>query len=83
MPEHSRLTGVLSFLLAQVEMLKELGCDRVVDYRTENLKDVLKNEFPRCVLASSGLSDSCCAADNTTPLLLSCEQPVFKPADNL
>ena len=47
-------------------MLKKLGCDRVVDYRTENLKDVLKNEFPRCVRASSGLSDSCCAAENTT-----------------
>lgn len=29
-------------------MLKKLGCDRVVDYRRENLNEVLKNEFPRC-----------------------------------
>lgn len=29
--------------------LRSLGCDRVVNYRTESLKDVLKNEYPRGV----------------------------------
>lgn len=29
--------------------LRSLGCDRVVNHRTESLKDVLKNEYPRGV----------------------------------
>jgi len=28
-------------------ILKELGCDRVINYRTENLNDVLKKEYPK------------------------------------
>ena len=31
------------------ELLKELGCDRVINYRTENLNQVLKQEYPNGV----------------------------------
>ena len=42
------LTAPLRVPFSQVEMLKKLGCDRLVDYRRGNLNEVLKNEFPRC-----------------------------------
>jgi len=29
------------------KILKELGCDRVINYRTENLTEVLKKEYPK------------------------------------
>ncbi len=31
----------------KVPFLEELGCDRVLNYRTQNLKEVLKREYPR------------------------------------
>ncbi|MBH8564754.1 zinc-binding dehydrogenase [Nostoc sp. CENA67] len=31
---------------AKAELLKELGCDRVINYRTEDLNQVLKQEYP-------------------------------------
>ncbi|MBD0266224.1 MAG: zinc-binding dehydrogenase, partial [Tolypothrix sp. Co-bin9] len=31
---------------AKVQLLKELGCDRIINYRTENLNQVLKQEYP-------------------------------------
>ena len=31
----------------KVSLLKSLGCDRVVNYKTESLHDVLKKEYPR------------------------------------
>ncbi|WP_193199420.1 quinone oxidoreductase family protein [Nostoc sp. MG11] len=31
---------------AKAELLKELGCDRIINYRTENLNQVLKQEYP-------------------------------------
>jgi NADPH-dependent curcumin reductase CurA len=31
----------------KVELLKKLGCDRIINYRTENLDQVLKNEYPK------------------------------------
>lgn len=33
----------------KADFLRSIGCDRPVNYKTENLKDVLKNEFPRGV----------------------------------
>jgi NADPH-dependent curcumin reductase CurA len=30
----------------KVELLKKLGCDRIINYRTENLAQVLKSEYP-------------------------------------
>jgi NADPH-dependent curcumin reductase CurA len=30
----------------KVELLKKLGCDRIINYRTENLDRVLKTEYP-------------------------------------
>jgi NADPH-dependent curcumin reductase CurA len=30
-----------------VQLLKELGCDRIINYRTENLEQVLKQEYPK------------------------------------
>jgi len=33
----------------KVTLLKELGADRVINYRSESLKDVLKKEYPRGV----------------------------------
>jgi NADPH-dependent curcumin reductase CurA len=33
----------------KVAMLRELGCDRVINYRTESLHEVLKTEYPRGV----------------------------------
>ncbi|CAG2104146.1 unnamed protein product, partial [Medioppia subpectinata] len=30
----------------KANMLKELGCDRVINYKTENLSEVLRNEYP-------------------------------------
>ncbi|PJF23382.1 MAG: alcohol dehydrogenase [Phototrophicales bacterium] len=33
----------------KAEMLKSLGCDRVVNYKKENLRDVLKAEYPKGV----------------------------------
>ena len=30
----------------KAELLKELGCDRIINYRTENLDRVLKSEYP-------------------------------------
>ena len=33
----------------KVDLLKALGCDRVVNYKKENLRDVLKAEYPRGV----------------------------------
>lgn len=32
---------------AKVELLKKLGCDRIINYRTENLAQVLKQEYPQ------------------------------------
>ncbi|WP_414542744.1 zinc-binding dehydrogenase [Nostoc sp. CCY0012] len=32
---------------AKVQLLKELGCDRIINYRTENLDQVLKQEYPQ------------------------------------
>jgi NADPH-dependent curcumin reductase CurA len=31
----------------KAELLKELGCDRIINYRTENLAQVLKREYPK------------------------------------
>ncbi|MBH8571816.1 zinc-binding dehydrogenase [Nostocaceae cyanobacterium CENA369] len=31
---------------AKAQLLKELGCDRIINYRTENLNQVLKQEYP-------------------------------------
>ncbi len=31
---------------AKVELLKRLGCDRIINYRQENLDEVLKKEYP-------------------------------------
>ncbi|KAL7156794.1 hypothetical protein ABFS83_02G033100 [Erythranthe nasuta] len=33
----------------KAKLLKDLGVDRVIDYKTENIKTVLKNEFPKGV----------------------------------
>ncbi|KAI5073037.1 hypothetical protein GOP47_0011050 [Adiantum capillus-veneris] len=33
----------------KASLLKELGADRVIDYRTENVSEVLKREFPKGV----------------------------------
>ncbi|KAG2235922.1 hypothetical protein INT48_008225 [Thamnidium elegans] len=33
----------------KVEMLKEMGCDRVINYKTEDFNAVLKKEYPRGV----------------------------------
>jgi NADPH-dependent curcumin reductase CurA len=30
----------------KAELLKELGCDRIINYRTENLDQILKHEYP-------------------------------------
>lgn len=32
---------------AKVKLLKELGCDRIINYRQENLNTVLKEEYPQ------------------------------------
>lgn len=32
---------------AKAQLLRELGCDRVINYRTENLDRVLKQEYPQ------------------------------------
>jgi len=32
---------------SQVTLLKSLGCDRVINYKTEQLADVLKKEYPK------------------------------------
>lgn len=31
---------------AKAKLLQELGCDRIINYRTENLDQVLKQEYP-------------------------------------
>ncbi len=31
---------------AKAKLLKELGCDRIINYRTENLNQILKQEYP-------------------------------------
>ncbi|MEH2035070.1 quinone oxidoreductase family protein [Nostoc sp.] len=31
---------------AKAKLLRELGCDRIINYRTENLNQVLKQEYP-------------------------------------
>lgn len=31
---------------AKAQLLKELGCDRIINYRTENLNQILKQEYP-------------------------------------
>lgn len=31
----------------KVAMLKEMGCDRVINYKKENFKAVMKKEYPR------------------------------------
>jgi NADPH-dependent curcumin reductase CurA len=31
---------------AKTQLLKELGCDRIINYRTENLNQILKQEYP-------------------------------------
>jgi len=31
----------------KADLLRSLGCDRVINYKTENLRDVLKAEYPR------------------------------------
>lgn len=33
----------------KAEFLRSIGCDRPINYKKENLKDVLKNEFPKGV----------------------------------
>lgn len=30
----------------KVELLKSLGCDRVINYKEENIDDVLTKEYP-------------------------------------
>ena len=32
---------------AKSKLLKELGCDRIINYRSENVADVLKQEYPQ------------------------------------
>lgn len=32
---------------AKAQLLHELGCDRVINYHAENVREVLKNEYPR------------------------------------
>ncbi|MFH7028634.1 MAG: zinc-binding dehydrogenase [Heteroscytonema crispum UTEX LB 1556] len=32
---------------AKADLLRELGCDRIINYRTENLNQVLKQEYPK------------------------------------
>lgn len=32
---------------AKAELLRELGCDRIINYRTENLHQVLQQEYPK------------------------------------
>ncbi|KAI8822981.1 uncharacterized protein EV422DRAFT_386867 [Fimicolochytrium jonesii] len=34
---------------AKAEMLKKLGCDRVINYKTENVKQVIRKHYPRGV----------------------------------
>ena len=34
--------------LEKTKLLKELGTDRVINYKTEDLSQVLKNEYPVC-----------------------------------
>ncbi|MBD2564565.1 MULTISPECIES: zinc-binding dehydrogenase [Nostoc] len=34
---------------AKAKLLRELGCDRIINYRTENLNQVLKQEYPNGV----------------------------------
>ncbi|KAI8346755.1 orotate phosphoribosyltransferase [Blakeslea trispora] len=38
----------------KVAMLKEMGCDRVINYKKENFKAVMKKEYPRGSLAVRG-----------------------------
>lgn len=37
----------LTSTAAKAERLRALGCDRVIDYRTESLREVLAREYPR------------------------------------
>ena len=37
----------------KAKLLKELGTDRVINYKTENLDEVLTNEFPVCFYLSN------------------------------
>lgn len=42
---------------SKARFLADIGCDRVVDYKTEDLRDVLKREYPKgvdCVYESVG-----------------------------
>jgi NADPH-dependent curcumin reductase CurA len=32
---------------AKMQLLEKLGCDRIINYRIENLQDVLKQEYPK------------------------------------
>ncbi len=32
---------------AKMQLLEELGCDRIINYRTENLHEVLQQEYPK------------------------------------
>ncbi len=32
---------------AKMQLLEELGCDRIINYRTENLQEVLQQEYPQ------------------------------------
>ncbi|MEH1924149.1 zinc-binding dehydrogenase [Nostoc sp.] len=34
---------------AKAKLLRELGCDRIINYRTENLNQILKQEYPNRV----------------------------------
>jgi NADPH-dependent curcumin reductase CurA len=43
---------------SKVEFLKSLGCDRPINYKKEDFKDVLKEEYPVCT--EQELID-CCA----------------------
>jgi NADPH-dependent curcumin reductase CurA len=32
---------------AKAKLLRDLGCDRIINYRTENLNEILKQEYPK------------------------------------
>lgn len=51
----------------KVKLLRELGADRVIDYKAENLKQVLKKEYPKgvdvvCELVGGEMFNTCFSA---------------------